>query len=309
MKIKQFPYVTVFLAIFGLLLYPSNAFADGKYPVRISSESMVVFPVDETTAQIVQSMSYKNNGTKTEEQLPIYLPENYADLQLGEGLTEQNTVKTSKGIVVKTGLDGGEEKQFVVTYKMPMFDNVSQWSIGVPYVADQMQVIIQPGVLSFSASDLIPQSDLFEMNNQKFRRFTRLDLHPDQPWTLSFKALNESAQDESPAATEEGAKYTEDGMKIIGGDGFGFGKAIFVMIIIVVALTAALIGLKRDLLKTTGKHRKVKRSWLVHEKQMLLQEIVELEKDYQSNLLTESTYKKTREQIRDQLIRITMELD
>lgn len=312
MKVKQTSYVLVIMTILMLVISPLQTFADGKYPVRITNQSMVVFPVNETTVQVVQSMYFENSGTEKEKQLPIYLPEGYADLQLGEGMVEENIEETKKGIVDITGLGGGEKKQLVVTYKMPMFDSTSQWAIEQSYVTEQIQVVIQPGVLSFTANDLMTQSDLFEMNGREFRRFTRVDAHPDEPWTLSFRLLStskEEAQEETIATTEVGAKYTEDGLKIIGGEGFGYGKALFTIVIIIIALAAALIGLKRDLLKTTGNHRKIKRSWLVDEKKMLLQEIVQLEKDYRTDLITDSTYDTTKTKIREHLIRITMELE
>ncbi|UOQ93997.1 hypothetical protein MUO14_03235 [Halobacillus shinanisalinarum] len=314
MKVRQFPYILVIMAIFSFMIYPSQAFADSKYPVRITNQTMVVFPVDENTIQVVQSMSFKNNGKQKEEKLPIYLPEDYADLQLGEGLTEENIEKTAKGIIDKTGLDGGKEKQLVVFYKMPMFNSSSQFAIEQSYVTEKVQVAIQTGVLSFTASELLPQSELFEMNGKEFRRFTHVDVHPGEPWTLSFRLLNTSTQSPSEEgeqnnANKPGAKYTEDGLKIIGNDGFGYGKAAFTIVIIIVALAAALLGLKRDLLKTTGDHRKVKRSWLVDEKEMLFEEIIQLERDYQSNLITEGTYEKTKEKTREHLVRVTMELN
>lgn len=307
MKIKQISFIFILMTIFMLAVQPLQASADGKYPVRITGQTMVVYPVDETSVQVIQSMNFENSGTEKEDQLPIYLPENYADLQLGEGLTEQNIENTSKGITDITGLDAGEEKQLIVSYKMPMSSGSSRWAIEQSYVTGQVQVVIQTGVLSFSASNLYTQSDLFEMNDQEFRRFTRMDVHPDQPWTLDFKMLNKPAQQEM-ATTEADAKYTEDGLKVIGGEGFGYGKAIFTFIIIIIALAAALIGLKRDLLRTTGKHAKINRSWLVNEKTMLLKEIVQLEKDYRADLITDSTYEKAREKIREHLVRITMEL-
>ncbi|MDC3418153.1 hypothetical protein [Aquibacillus salsiterrae] len=301
------------IPLFALLLlaFPINMLAEGNESVRIVDQTMVVFPVDETTVQIVQSMSIENTGDETEEQLSIFLPENYADLSLGDGLSKDNTTMTDKGLIETTGLPSGETKQLVVTYKMPMFDGESRWEIEQAYVTDQIQVVIQPGILSFNASNLVTQSDLFEMNGREFRRFTRLNLHPGEKWPLMFQKLKPSSQEQEQATPtiDPDAKYTEDGLKVIGGEGFGYGKASVTIILIIVAFSAALVGLKRDLLRTTGNHRKVKRTWLVDEKAMLLEEIVQLEKDYRSKLLTDSTYEKTREKIREQLVRIQMELE
>ncbi|MDC3414550.1 hypothetical protein NC797_14795 [Aquibacillus sp. 3ASR75-11] len=308
MRIKQITYSLMLIMIFTLFFQPMEALADGKYPVRITNQTMVVFPVDETTIQVVQSVSFNNRGDQTEQELPIYLPEDYADLSLSDGLTEENMEKTDKGIVDVTGLKGGEEKKIVVSYKMPMFNGTSQWNLEQSYVTESLQVVIQPGVLSFNASNLVTQSELFEMNDQEFRRFTRVDAHPDVPWNLSFRLLNAAPQEDQIRSEEPGAKRTEDGIKIIGGEGFGYGKATVTVIIIIIALTAALIGLKRDLQKTTGRKIKINRSWLLEENEVLLQEILQLEKDYQAGLLTEQTYKKTKEQLRAKLIRIKTEL-
>lgn len=307
---KRITYILPVLITILFLISPVISLADEKSAVKITNQSMIVLPINDTTIQVVQSVYFKNSGSKREDKLSIYLPENYADLQLQQGLKKESIEELNKGIADLTGLDGKSEKQIVISYKMPMFNDTSQWSIEQSYITEQIQVIIQPGVLSFIASDLMTQSDLFEMNGKEFRRFTRLNAHPGEPWTLSFRMMKtSSSEDNEVKSSPVEAKYTEDGLKIIGGAGFGYGKAFVTIIIIIVAMTAALVGLKRDLLKTTGSDRKIARSWLREEKNVLLQEIAQLEKDYRDKLITLNTYENTKSKIRGNLIRITMELE
>ncbi|MDF0727702.1 hypothetical protein PY093_13555 [Cytobacillus sp. S13-E01] len=309
MRNKIIPLLIVAIMI-PLIFNPRIMLADGKYPVRITEQNIIATPIDLNTIQLVQIVNFKNSGDQKEEVLPIYLPEGYKDLQVRSGLEEKDMQVTEKGIVDVTGLEPGKEKQIIVTYTMPLIQSNSQWYIEVAYVAETFQVIIQPGILSFDASYLVTQSDLFEMNNQEFRRFKRVDFHPDTPWPLLFKFIGQTSEndDSNKVVNSSSAKYTEDGYKVIGREGIGYDKAVITMLLIVFALTITLIGLKRDYQKSLGKNIKPKRSWLQAEKEIVLQDLVQLEKDFQSNLISEKTYQESYENIRDKLKRIIVEI-
>ncbi|WP_170007195.1 hypothetical protein [Bacillus fonticola] len=309
MKSKVFIILSLMLML-PFLLSPDKTFADGKYPVRIIDQSIIATPISENTIQLVQIMTFNNSGENKEEQLPIYLPEGYSDLQLQSGLEETNMQVTEKGIVDTTGLDAGKEKRIIITYNMPLIENISQWSLETAYVVEMNQIIIQPGVFSFQANNLITQSDLFEMNGQEFRRFTRADLHPDTPWTLGFTYIGGTSGQENsnPVAESSPSGFTEDGYKILGDHGEGYGKAIITILIIIVALTMTLIGLKRDNQQSNNNHVKPKRTWLKTEKELLLKDMVQLEKDYQSRIISEKTYTESYADIKEKIKRIIAEL-
>lgn len=310
MKSKIISLLIVIIML-PLLLVPNKGSADGKYPVRITEQNIVASPIDQNTLQLIQIVNFKNSGNKKEEQLPIYLPEGYSELQVRSGLEEKDMEVIDKGIVDVTGLDPGKEKQIVLSYIMPLTQSKSQWAIETSYVTESFQVIIQPGILSFEASNLVTQSDLFEMNNQEFRRFTRVDLHPDTPWTLTFSFIGQSSANNVTSNKVEDSSpsnYTEDGYKIIGKEGIGYGKAAITIAIIVIALSMTLIGLKRDYQKSINKSVRPTRTWLQTEKKILLQEMVQLEKDYQSKLVSDKTYKETYNDIREKMIRVIAEL-
>jgi hypothetical protein len=300
----------IVIIILPFVSAPNKSLADGKYPVRITEQNIITSPIDQNTLQLIQIVNVKNSGNEKEEQLPIYLPEGYSELQVRSGLEEKDMKVIEKGIVDVTGLDPGKEKQIVVSYTMPLTQSKSQWAIETSYVAESFQVIIQPGILSFEASDLVTQSDLFEMNNQEFRRFTRVDLHPDTPWTLTFSFIGQSSANNETRREEDSSpsNYTEDGYKVIGKEGFGYGKAAITIIIIVVAISMTLIGLKRDYQKSINKSVRPTRTWLQTEKEILLQEMVQLEKDYQSELISDKTYKETYNDIREKMKRVIAEL-
>jgi hypothetical protein len=59
-------------------------------------------------------------------------------------LVEEDMELTEKGIVDKTGLNPGEEKQILLTYQMPMNEKVSQWAIEQSFLTEKIQVVIQP---------------------------------------------------------------------------------------------------------------------------------------------------------------------
>lgn len=303
-------------SLFGIVImllfvsFPISSLADGKYPVRIPEQNIIATPIDKNTLQIIQIVNFINSGEKNEEQLPIYLPKGYSEFEVRSGLEKMDMEVTEKGVVDKSGLSPGEEKQIVLSYTMPVNQKKSQWMIETAYVTESFQVIIQPGILSFEASDLVTQSDLFEMNNQEFRRFTRVDLHPGTPWTLRFTLIGQPAVNNEAVGGKDShpPNFTEDGYKIIGQEGIGYGKAAVTIAIILIAISITLIGLKRDYEKSIPKSSSDSRTWLHKEKEILLQEIVQLEKDYKSSLISDTTYKATYKELRDKLKHVSAEL-
>lgn len=287
--------------------------ADGKYPVRITEQSIIVFPVDEQTMQAVQIVKFQNNGTEKEAELPLYLPEGYRELEVTEGIAPDALKEVGKGIVDTTGLEPGKEKQMIVTYLMPMEKDASRWIIEQSYVTESFQVVVPAGVLSFEAGNLVTQSELFEMNGREFRKFTRVDVHPSEPWVLSFRLLKSGAPKEETAGQEAAAteeRVTSDGKRIFGHEhGAGYTKAVVTLIIVFLALTIALVGLRRDhRLQKYSNSEKPERPWLMTEKATILHQIGQLEQDNNSQLLSLETYESSRQQLRDRLIRIALEM-
>jgi len=316
MKVK----LGLFLWIAMLSVYfshGSTVLADGNDPVRITDQSMVVFPVDSEHVQVVQIITFTNKGTVKEKELPIYLPASHSKLEFQQGLTQEEVKTTEKGIVNTTGLDPGKEKKVVISYDMPLKNNTSQWSIEQSYVTDSIEVIIPVGAMSFEATGLTTQSQLLQMNGQDLRQFTRLDVHPGNPWTLSFRILDTASSQgiaqpkepaSAPATMGSDEHYTSDGKKIYGHvHGAGVGKAVFTIIVIFLALTIAVVGLRRERF-TRKRNQNADRPWLLSEKSALFQQIGQLERDYTSQLISQETYDSARKQIREQLIRIAKEL-
>jgi len=297
--------------------YGSSVLADGNDPVRITDQSMVVFPIDGEHVQVVQIMTFKNNGSAKEKELSIYLPASYSKLEIQQGLAQKDIKTAEKGITDTTGLDPGKEKKVVISYFMPLKNNTSQWSIEQSYATDLIEVIIPVGAMSFEATGLTTQSQLLQMNGQDLRQFTRLDVHPGNPWTLSFRVLDTasaqgSAQPKQPVSTPANTgsekHYTSDGKKIYGHvHGAGISKAIFTLIVIFLALAIAVVGLRRERF-TRKRNRDTDRPWLLSEKSALFQQIGQLERDYTSQLISQGIYHSARKQIREQLIRIAKEL-
>lgn len=284
-------------------------------PVRITEENLMVIPQDANTLTIVQVMTIVNDGKETVSQLPVYLPDNHSELSLLGDLKAAEVTETERGVIIESGLAAESERQVMLTYQMPMEDLAAQFTIEQALITENLQVIIQPGVLSFTASDLMTQSDLFEMNGQEYRRFTRLNLHPGEPWRLSFQLIADLS---APASAGEGTspseavsageqKVTSDGYPIIGRAGIGYGKAAITILLIIIAFSAALIGLKRDMASTISKKKSKNTQWLLAEKEQLLSELFQLEKDYQGNLVGRQTYDTTKEQLRNRLIQLTTE--
>lgn len=296
---------------------PSSVFADGKYPVRISEQSIVVYPVDRNTVEVMHIIVYRNGGKNPENVLPIYLPEGYENLTVRGVTGEQNKKMTEKGFNDLSGLEAGKEKRIVLSYQMPMRERLASWKVEQAYVSEKINVIIEPGIMSLEANDLLTQSDLFEMNGKEFRRFIRMDLHPDTPWPVTFRLIADEAangdtsssgniDEQSGGSENEG--FTSDGYKIIGGEGIGYLKASITVIIIITAFTASIVGLKRDLQKTTGQRENLQYKWLMNEKERLLKEIKVLTEDCKKGLIGEESYELEMKGYRERLLELNKEI-
>jgi hypothetical protein len=125
--------------------------------------------------------------------------------------------------------------------------------------------------------------------------------------SLYRRLEKEGPQKEVDAHPDE--HFTADGKRIYGHEhGAGYGKAVMTLIVTLVALTVALVGLKKDRSNGNRKSERVERPWLLSEKETLLEQIGQLEKDYTSQIISEETYVSTKNQLRDKLIRISLEL-
>ncbi|GAB7388542.1 hypothetical protein BSNK01_23800 [Bacillaceae bacterium] len=304
----------LFFFVLYFSVFPS-AQADGKYPVRIVQQNLIVYPAEESVLQVIHTITYKNNGTAKEKELPIYLPDGYEKLQLNEGLKLERIKTTERGIVDTNGLEPGEEKRVILSYVMPINNRVREWEIEQPYVTETLNVVIPEKILSFQAPYLLTQSERVEMNGREFRRFTRVDLHPDKPWPVFFRTMQ--IQPESPdekgkgqAGANEGDEgYTADGKRILGHQhGAGYGKAATTLLIIILAFTSVLRGLRNERPVEDRHTAWLERPWLFTEKENILQQIAQLEKDYRTQLISEETYVQTKKQLREQLVRIALEL-
>lgn len=305
--------VALFMVLVLFFSQVPQVLADGNDPVAIENQNLIVYPVDPNTMGVVQVMAIKNTGSEKEDTLKLYLPDGYQNLEIRVGLNKDKIKKTEQGIVDQIGLAAGQTKNITISYEMPMKNGASRWTVEQAYLAKRINVVIQAGVMNFQAVGLVTQSERIEMNGQQFRKFTRLDLHPDTPWTLSFDLIERLEDGGAPAEADENAapsnpEKTADGNAILGHvHGGEYGKAIFTIIVIIIALTAALIGLKRDGARISRKQRKGKRSWLQTEKNNLLKQISQLEKDYSSQLISEQTYSSAKAELRNQLVRIKLE--
>lgn len=311
---KKFSLSYLILGILFLMIFsnsPLKVFADSRYPVRIVQQSNIIYPLDENTVSVVQIMIFENQGESKEEELSIFIPDGYSNLQLRGGIISENMDVTDQGIIDTSGLEAGKQKQVTISYDMPMKKEIAKWSIQTSLVVERMQIVIQPGVLSVSASDFIPQSDLFEMNGQEFRRFTKLDLHPDKIWPVSFKLITkENSKDLSPVPSNKITKdkVNKDGLKIIGQEGIGYGKVAVTVLVIIIAFSTALVGLKRDMEKTVRRKKLVNSTWLINERKSLLKEMAQLETDANAKLISNEIYEETKNKIRNRLIKITTEI-
>jgi hypothetical protein len=88
----------------------------------------------------------------------------------------------------------------------------------------------------------------------------------------------------------------------------GMGKQFITLVVTLVALTVALVGLKRDRSSGSRKSQRIERPWLASEKETLLKQIGQLDKYYTSQIISEETYVSTKIQLRDKLVRISLEL-
>lgn len=293
-----------------LLLYFSvlpTTYADGNSPIRIVDQNMIVYPLNEETLQILMNVTFVNNGEEKEKELPVFLPPGYQELELGDDLSLEQTTITDRGIVDASGLDPQTEKRLTLSFQMPLKAGESRWAIEQSYVTDSFKVIIPQGRLSFQALRLTPQSESLDIEGQPFRRFTRVDVHPDETWTVLFRLLADK-DGQKPADGDQETSAADDKRILAHEHGAGYGKVAFTFAVILTGFTFVVIGLGREKYSVSRRSMKARYARLLAEKKRLLEQISRVEQDFTSQRMREEDYISTRKQLKGRLIRVMLKL-
>jgi hypothetical protein len=174
------------ISLFLVSTPTANVLAESHpHPVRISKMDLLVMS-GEGSLNVIQTMHYQNAGEKG---APFFigLPEKYENPYIIKGMPDDVEIEyQDTGILVNQDVPFGETT-VVVGYTLPMQQRSIMPVITQPYLVEQVDVIIEVKSLIVSASNFLPQSNREKYGGNDFRRFTRLNLQPKEPWPILFR--------------------------------------------------------------------------------------------------------------------------
>jgi hypothetical protein len=156
-----------------------------------------------------------------------------------------------------------------------------------------MNVTVQVGKVATQAQGFLTQSKAIDINENKFRQFTRLNIQKNEDWPIMFKKMTFTSQGEENVR----ADYTADGLKIIGHNDpnawspvFNFGLIIFIFTIGLISIRVTM-NYHRDRLHLSSREE-------------LLAELSELHRKKESGMISTSQYQAHYQQVYSSLLDI-----
>ena len=288
----QKKYSFSFIIFIGIVLSFFNTEAvqaDGSKSFYITSGNIVTVPSEEGI-KIVEVLEFQNSENKQE--LELYAPDGAEDLNVFDGLDLDNvTIKNNK-ITYKGDLPEGSFKVTFGYFLRYESNSTIQIEYNQLYWAGKYRVTIPSGKLTVTGDKFLPQSESIEMNGVRFRRFLRLDYHPDTPWNLIFqKPAFKVVYEDDEGHDEEEVEITEDGLPIIGHvHGAKPKEAVMNIILVIGILVLGIISIRYTYGKKNTKNKKYAN--IFSEREQLLDEVVELERQKANGDLSDSEFTK-----------------
>ncbi len=254
---------------------------DNKDNIRIASHHVMYTPQNDY-AKITEFLQVQNTGKKTyigvpieerdfREVLHLDLPEGFEQIELSSGFVPQKVYRSKTSIIDTSSIKPGM-KQFRFSYKLPVSKPFLQ---RISYPTDSYSVILETKQSDMSTDDFKPVNlKVGSKKNIKVPYFKGKNLKPGQ---------------------KVGLKYS--------GAGSYFNRPVIWIIGVGLLLLAVVITLRffeKD--KTKLDELKIK-------KEKLLDEIAELDDDYENNEIPEQKYRKLREEKKNKLVEITKEIE
>ncbi|MFO7263802.1 MAG: hypothetical protein C0P68_006675 [Bacillota bacterium] len=284
------------LFICGFLWLLTASVAEAAADVRIVNQEVAVLPTDEQKLQWIVVMTVENRGNADEPELVVALPEGAGGFMPVEGWGDYAAI--DGGVVEKSGLTAGQRRTLAYTFTVPYEGNRLVVDYPVSYVSEAVQILVPPERLAVEAEDVLPQSDMLDFQGQSFRRFTRLNLHPGEQWTLYFTILGQTA------ALQPVDKSTHpSGLPVVYHDyRQGVHEAVFNLLFIVVVLLLGFVGVRTSMWRAQAVSRRHAEETLFQQREALFTRLVALEEEKQAGAIDDTAYEQRRKQLEDQLL-------
>ncbi|GIM44878.1 hypothetical protein DNHGIG_04270 [Collibacillus ludicampi] len=307
MRLNKWMRWLAFLAcMFSMMILSSFHPVQAESSVRVKEDQIVVVPVA-NHLQVMQIMTFENTGKQPLPTLEIDLPKGFRNIEFYQQEGENHLKTTSTGILDESGLTAGE-KQISFSYQIPLEGISTTLTVQTQYPIDVVYLIVPQGRLSLSANNVLPQSESIDFQGQKLRRFTRPSLEPGVEWPIHLIIGGTDAVPEVSGRLSGGT--TSDGLPIIGYvHNETTWKALGNLLLVIAVLAFGMIGVQRT--RSSRFHKEVDAKPLqsfIMEKKYLMEQMVLLERDYRSGLITETTYQEMRADLKSRMVVIQMKL-
>lgn len=270
--------------------------ADAAADVRIVNQEVAVMPADERHLQFIVVMTLENRGSSDEPELYFALPGGADGFMPVEGWGEY--AAADGGVVEKSGIAAGERRTLAYTFYVPYEGNRLPLDYPVSYVSEAIQILVPPERLAVEAEDFLTQSEVLDFQGQPFRRFTRLNLHPGEKWTLHFTILSQNV----PLQPLDKSAHPS-GLPVVYHDyRQGVNEAVFNLLFIVVVLLLGFVGVRTSMWRAQAVSRRNAAETLQQQREALFERLVALEEERRAGTISDAAYAEQRQQLEDQLL-------
>jgi hypothetical protein len=303
---KRMRWLGLLVCMFSMMILSLTKPVQAESTVRVKEDQIVIVPVA-NHLQVMQIMTFENTGKQQLPKLEIELPKGFRNIEFYQQQEKDQLKTTSTGILDESGLPSGE-KQISFSYQIPVEGISTTLTLQTHYPIDVVYVIIPQGSLSLSANNVLPQSESIEFQGQKWRRFARPSLEPGVEWPIHLIIGGTEAVPEVSGSLSGGT--TPDGLPIIGYvHNETTWKALGNLLLVIAVLSFGMIGVQRTRSSRFYEETDAKppRSFIM-EKKFLMEQMVLLERDYRSGLISETTYQEMRADIKNRMVEIQLNL-
>ncbi len=266
--------------------------------IQILNQEVVVLPIEDRRLQFIVLATLENRGQAAAQEIYLALPEGVENFTPIEGWGKHEM--RDGGVVEYTGIGPGEQRVLAYSYRVPYEGNRLIMNYPVSYLSKSVQILVPPERLAVEALNFLTRSEMLQFNGQNLRRFTRLNLHPGEAWSLHFTVLD------GKALPQQVDKSTHpSGLPVVYHDyQQGVNKAIFNILFIVVFLFLGFVGVRTSMWRAQAVSRRNAAETLLQQRENLLNRLVEVERAYSTQAISVEEYEKKRQQLEEALLPI-----
>lgn len=253
-------------------------------------EGHMIVQAAEGVLSVADLSLYSNNGDNVyvggketedgrKESLKFSLPKSAQDLNLIHGVKQEDLVQTDYGFADTTSMLPGE-KRIVYTYNIPLGSGTTKFDKTIDYPTDNFLLLISDTGKDTKVTGLT-SAEAVEVQGENFLKWTGADLKPGHEIKIRF----------------EGQLFKESYLK--------WGVLGFLLLVIVIGFIYSNFRKNKSALEPSGAGG---RGENVDPRTALLQEIAQLDDNFESGQIDENTYRETREKKKEELKKIIRRL-